>query len=184
MALIQASTVLRYCSACLLLSAFSCLWLLLFRIPFFFMLSTLLYIYFYFFIVLWEFYTVYLDCIYPPPPKLPPRSITHPALWGCFDSNLLSLIYVAGHIPMYIWPSTGLWPTSRGHIFRENWLSLSSSYQMPVAPQWREGIHGQPQPHAGILSILSLHRSCECCHTCNEFICTIALLFLKSIVSL
>lgn len=67
---------------------------------------------------------------------------------------------------------------NRGHTINENWLSLSPSSSASV---WNP--HPSPS-NAGILSALSLCRSCTCCHNHHEFMYESALLCLEKTISL
>lgn len=81
---------------------------------------------------------MYFDYVYSSPPVL---SRSTPTLPSQFGSLFLSLISIEFSL---CWPSTlgwgarpGIWQYKRVHTFKENWLSLSNSYQMTIAPQPR-----------------------------------------------
>lgn len=65
----------------------------------------------------------------------------------------------------------------QGSHHLKNESPYASNYEMPIAPLLSVGGFMTTSPfHAEILSGLSLHRCCACCHNYSKFIYTVALL--------
>lgn len=133
-------------------------------------------------LVLWEFHTIYVDCILSPSPSLlrsSPTSLpTQLHIFFFMKTNIIikktnrkcsqrharSLIYVSQPL-VSLWPALGCGWQSLCHSTEKNWFTLSQ--QTSVANDFLvSGGTLCPLPClcAGISPNLNLCRSCACCH--------------------